>query len=377
MTKRVNSLGKEVMKNLISRTGSLAGRSTTLAVFAAALVVAVAAAAGLATQANAAPAVKANLKDGGLTIKGTNAADAIALRLSAVQRGVLQVDVGDDGTADFEFDTADLAAIIVKAGNGDDTVRIDEGNGVFSDTIPTTLSGGNGNDSLTGGSGGGTLDGGNGNDKLAGGNGDETLFGDNGNDSIDGNKGADTGVLGKGDDTFIWDPGDGSDVVEGQKGHDTMVFNGAGAAEHFTLRAIGHRLEFFRDVGNITMDTDGVERVDANTLGGADVVTLGDLSGTDVREVNVDLAAALGGTAGDGLADRVVVGGTKGHDTIDVSGNAAGVNVTGLAAKVSVSHAEPANDSLDIETNGGADSITSAGLAAGVIQLLVDGVLVP
>ena len=104
------------MKNLIPRKRSLARRSTPLAVFAAALVVAVAAAAGLATQANAAPAVTAKLRNGGLTIKGTNAADAIALRLSVVQRGVLQVDVGDNGTADFEFNTADLAAIIVKAG---------------------------------------------------------------------------------------------------------------------------------------------------------------------------------------------------------------------------------------------------------------------
>ena len=365
------------MKNLIPRKRSLAWRSTPLAVFAAALVVAVAAAAGLATQASAAPAVTAKLKHGGLTIKGTNAADLIALRLSAVQRGVLQVDVGDDGTADFEFNSADLAQIIVKAANGDDTVRIDEGNGVFSDTIPTTLEGGNGNDSLTGGSGAGTLHGGNGNDRLAGGNGNETLFGDNGNDSIDGNKGDDVGVLGNGDDTFIWDPGDGSDVVEGQKGHDTMVFNGAGAAETVDLRAIGHRLEFFRDPGNITMDTDGVERVDFNALAGADVVTVNNLSGTDVTEVNIDLAAALGGAAGDGTADRVVVNATKGNDTINVSGDAAGVNVTGLAATVGVRHAESANDRLEINTVAGTDSITTAGLAAGLIQLFVDGVLVP
>ncbi len=44
-------------------------------------------------------------------------------------------------------------------------------------------------------------------------------------------------MLGNGDDVFIWDPGDGSDVVEGQKGFDTMVFNGAAAAEHFDLIA--------------------------------------------------------------------------------------------------------------------------------------------
>ena len=353
-------------------------KSRAVRLAAAALAVAAAFAVGQGNTASAKEGFTApTLENGVLTINGTNKADAIALRVSALQRGVLQVDVGDDGTAGFEFNTADLTRIIVKAGNGDDTVRIDESNGLFSNVIPTTLEGGNGDDSLTGGSGAVTLHGGNGNDKLAGGNGDETLFGDNGNDSIDGNKGADTGVLGNGDDTFTWDPGDGSDIVEGQNGFDTMVFNGAGAAEEFDVSDFFGRVTFFRDVGNITMDTDGVERIDANTLGGADVVNVGDLSRTDVNEINVDLAAALGGTAGDKAADSVVVGGTKGHDTINVSGDAAGVNVTGLAATVNVSHAEPANDSLDIETNGGADSINSAGLAPGVIKFFEDGILVP
>jgi len=48
------------------------------------------------------------------------------------------------------------------------------------------------------------------------------------------------------------------------------------------------------------MDTVGVEQVDFNALGGADVVTVNDLTGTDVTGVNADLAGALGGAAGDG-----------------------------------------------------------------------------
>jgi len=351
-----------------------------LAVRLAAAVVAVAAAlaVGQGSTASAKEGFKSpTLENGVLTVNGTNSSDAIALRLKALTRDVLQVDFGDDGTADFEFNTEVLRQITVEAGNGDDAVRIDESNGVFSDAIPTTLDGGNGNDSLTGGSGAGTLRGGNGNDRLAGGNGNETLLGGNGDDSLDGNKGADIGVMGNGDDAFTWDPGDGSDIVEGQNGHDTMVFNGAPAAEHFDLSAVGRRLLFFRDVGQITMDTDGVEQVDATTLGGADVVTVNDLSATDVREVNIDLAASLGGAAGDGLIDRVVVNGTKGNDTIDVSGDAGGVSVTGLAATVNVRHAEAAHDRLEINTVAGTDSITSTGLAAGVIKLFVDGTLVP
>ena len=70
-----------------------------------------------------------------------------------------------------------------------------------------------------------------------------------------------------------------------------MRFNGANVAEHIDLSANGSRLRFSRDVGNITMDTNGVETVDFNALGGADTITVNDLTGTDVRNVNVDLAA--------------------------------------------------------------------------------------
>ena len=68
-----------------------------------------------------------------------------------------------------------------------------------------------------------------------------------------------------------------------------------------------------------------------NALGGVDVVTIDDLSGTDVTGVNVDLAATLGGTAGDGAVDRVVVNGTNRDDTINVSGNSSGVTSAACA----------------------------------------------
>ena len=47
--------------------------------------------------------------------------------------------------------------------------------------------------------------------------------------------------LGAGDDTFVWNPGDGSDTVEGQDGTDTMLFNGANINEKIDLSANGSR----------------------------------------------------------------------------------------------------------------------------------------
>jgi Ca2+-binding RTX toxin-like protein len=298
------------------------------------------------------------LKNGLLTITGTRASDKIALRLQAGQPDTLQVDFRDDGSADFSVARSAVANIAVQAKGGNDLVRIDESNGPFTDTIPTTIDGGDGNDT------------------IAGGKGVERLLGGRGNDSIDGNGGNDLGVLGAGNDTFVWDPGDGSDTVEGQAGADTMLFNGAAGAEQVDLSANGNRLKFFRVQGAITMDTAGVERVDFNALGGADTVTVNDLSATDVKRVNVDLAGTLGAVAGDGQADRVVVNATNGNDAIDVSGDAGTLKVSGLAAIVQILHSEVAKDRLEINTLAGTDTVGSAGLASGAIQLFVDGLVV-
>ena len=42
------------------------------------------------------------------------------------------------------------------------------------------------------------------------------------------------------------------------------------------------------------MDTDDVETVDFRALGGADTITVNDLTGTDVRLVRSDLAGVAG-----------------------------------------------------------------------------------
>ena len=64
---------------------------------------------------------------------------------------------------------------------------------------------------------------------------------------------------GDGQRTFVWDPGDGSDIVEGQDGVDTLLFNGSVGSEIFAASSNGGRLLFTRNVGNIVMDTDDVE----------------------------------------------------------------------------------------------------------------------
>jgi Ca2+-binding RTX toxin-like protein len=147
------------------------------------------------------------------------------------------------------------------------------------------------------------------------GDGNDQLIGGDGNDFIAGGRGNDVAQLGTGDDTFVWNPGDGSDVVEGQDGIDTMQFNGANINEKIDISANGTRATFTRDVANITMDLNGVERINFAALGGADTITVNDLTGTGVTQVARDLAAERGVPGGDGQTDQVHVNGTAGDDT--------------------------------------------------------------
>ena len=147
------------MKNMIRRdVRSVKVRGLGLA--AVAMTAALAAAAGVvAGQADAAapevmPIRHPKLKEGLLTIEGTKRSDRLTLRLQAGDPDVLQLDVGNDGSADYDFPRQDVARIELDAADGDDLVRIDEGNGAFAD-IPTTIDGGAGADNLAGGSGSG------------------------------------------------------------------------------------------------------------------------------------------------------------------------------------------------------------------------------
>ncbi len=241
--------------------------------------------------------------------------------------------------------------VVVLGFGGDDTITIDNTNGV----MPTA--------SLFGGAG---------NDTLLGGSAIDFLFGDAGHDFIDGNGGDDVVQMGAGDDIFQWDPGDGSDRVEGGAGRDRMIFNGSNGNENFTLSANGNRLRLFRDLGNITMDTDDIEGIDLNALGGTDTIMLNDLTTTDVREFNLNLADLLNGNVADTAIDTLIVNGTANADRIDVLAATGGYQVTGLATVVNVKNAS-AIDNLTINGLAGDDQIAALNLSANLTKLLIDG----
>jgi Ca2+-binding RTX toxin-like protein len=208
---------------------------------------------------------------------------------------------------------------------------------------------------------------------INGGLGVDTLVGGEGGDLINGGDGNDTALMGAGADTFVWNPGDDNDTLEGQAGFDTMLFNGSNVAEQITVSANGGRVLFTRDIASVTMDLNDVESIDFNALGGADKVTVNDLSGTDVTELNTALAATIGGGVGDGQPDNVIVTGTNGDDVSLIAGDATGVAVMALAAQVNITGAEAANDRLTVNMLAHEDVVDASGVAAGSVQLTLDG----
>ncbi|HET9614347.1 MAG TPA: calcium-binding protein, partial [Candidatus Limnocylindrales bacterium] len=229
-------------------------------------------------------APSASVANGTLTILGSRHDDHVTLALSADSSHLL-VDLGD-GSGVRSIDRATFTNVAAFLGAGDDTFTA---TGV---PIPMTVHGGSGDDTITGGAADDELFGGRGNDAILGGDGNDVIFGGRGDDVVDGQRGTDTEFLGRGDDRAAWFPGEGNDNVDGGSGVDTLAFDGSNGNEKFAVSASGPHAVLTRDLGNIRMDTADVEVLDLAALGGTDVVKVGDLSGTALRETDVD----LGGT---------------------------------------------------------------------------------
>ncbi|MBA4099827.1 MAG: hypothetical protein C0484_24015 [Rhodospirillum sp.] len=304
---------------------------------------------------------------------------------------------GGDGAPDAVFDNATLgndkiavglagslvsvtglAAHLTVGGAelGDDTLTINALDG--NDSVDLTklpsgamsvfVYGGAGNDTVRGGAADDLVYGGDDNDVLNGGAGGDVFAGEDGNDTVAGGAGADFAALGSGSDVFVWNAGDGSDLVEGEADVDTLQLNGDKADNGIVISASGGRTKI--DVDELaTIDTNDVERIEVRPLGGADAVFVTDLSGTDVSSLLIDLAGTAGGKTADTKSDLVaIVAGPTGPTTISSFGN----RVTAITsfAKIAIDHCGK-TDSLIVNGSGNGDIIDSTGLAAGVISLQV------
>jgi hypothetical protein len=351
--------------------------------------VAVTAAAGgvvAAAPAGAATGPTATLQNGTVTVTGTAARDVIHVTLNATR---LVVDFGFDGTVEAQFRRARVQRLSVVGGGGDDGISVD-GSGVGD--LPITENGGLGNDFVgvvgnIGDFGDGdvpvTMLGGDGNDDfLAAAPGPVTIQGGAGDDFVDGG-GAGTGQetisLGDGNDRFnslingFIVGGTRSDIVDGGAGHNTLAVAGAFASESVGLSANAGHLIVDHDSGRINADNfQDVSWVGFGGLdeGGGDAIAVNDLSSTDVVNFTPDFTDPLDNTGPNNSADQLTVRGTAGTDHITVSGSGANITVAGLTPTVTPINLD-AQDTLQIETLAGADTVNSSGLQRGLVQLRV------
>src|SRR3954454_18690861 len=305
-------------------------------------------------------------------------ADTVVSGVSVPGPGSVTVDGGDGNDTSIYKGTGGDDKIGV-ARNGTDLVAaFVDGGGIVNHRAVESLEvrGEAGADTITGQNGIGTLtalpvDGGPGADSLRGGDGDDTVLGGGGDDVVAGGRGADTARLGGGGDHFRGGPGDGTDSAEGQSGLDTLDFNGSNIGEQIDVSANGDRVRLFRNVAAVTMDFAGIEASKVRTLGGADQVTIGDLSGTALKANDVDLTAFDG--AGDLTQDTVIVNGRDNTaDHVAVTGDGNQVAVGGFPATTRISGSESLNDTLRINTLGGKDDVSVDPNAELLITRVID-----
>jgi hypothetical protein len=304
---------------------------------------------------------------GVLTVAGDDLDNTIVVSRDAA--GTILVNNGAVVIQGGPATVTNTSKIVVTGGAGNDVLTADETNGGLPQT---SLDGGAGNDLLTGGAVADVPGLISGFDTLLGGAGDDTIFGGAGADFINGGTGNDTLFGGAGNDRFSWSPGDGNDTMDGQDGTDSLGFFGSDGNENIALSANGTRVRLTRDVDGVTADLNSLEVVDVLARGGADNITVNDLTGTGVGVLLLDLGDT--GTGGDGQADTVTVNGTNGNDNVSITGSTIGgasLDVVGLSAQISIFSTEP-TDTLKVNTLGGFDRVDSSGLDAGVIGLSVD-----
>src|SRR5262249_59159954 len=153
----------------------------------------------------------------------------------------------------------------------------------------------------------------------------------------------------------------------GQDGFDTLVFNGANINEKCDIEANGTRARLTRDIGTVAMDINGIEHVQLNAGAGSDNIVVGDLTGTGVTQVTIDLAG-LGTTAADGELDQVTVNGTAGNDQITVSTSGTAVVGPGLTEQGTRDHSD-AGDSPTTKAGAGDDTGNTPHFPAGITGL--------
>ncbi|NKC29403.1 SdrD B-like domain-containing protein [Falsiroseomonas selenitidurans] len=305
---------------------------------------------------------------------------------------------GDNGDDNLHGNGGDD---VIFGGNGNDTIEAGEGN--------DWAEGGNGDDRMQGEGGNDTLFGGTGNDTVEGNGGNDIVFGGAGNDRVAGHDGNDTVIGGKdlgqaslvagqvggivigdtisgdgGADSFIWQKGDGVDLLldfRASEG-DTLTIYGFGGAA--AVQRVNGQTVVYLDTNSAIVFNDAYP-TDGSTPG----ITF--VPGSNVAPgLPVERAPIMGGTGNDTLvgtggADRIeglqgndVLGGGGGADTLiggdgnDALNGGAGADVLDGGAGIDTATYQSSAVGVTVSL---ADPSVNTGMAAGDIFIQVENLL--
>ena len=191
-----------------------------------------------------------------------------------------------------------------------------------------------GKDHLNGKGGDDLIFGLSGDDRISGGDGEDHLFGGFGKDVIVGNKGDDKMFGGQGNDQLVWNNGDGSDLMNGGKGHDQVQVN-------FNTDLVNDDLQN-KDVAEYSVTDKGVQfaRIEVNDQTELGLFQL-DIRNTETLQTNFGGGDDEAVIREDVLEDIVLdLDGGDGVDTLDLSQALDGVAVDLKAGKLANSTAE-------------------------------------
>jgi Ca2+-binding RTX toxin-like protein len=273
-----------------------------------------------------------NPGDGDDIVDGGDGTDTLEFNGSAAPEFMTVMTLANDGfrffrnVGDITVDATTIEVIEANSGDGNDVIIA---SGQTDPTVSVVVQAGSGNDVIVGGAG---------NDDLEGNTGDDVAFGLSG------------------DDRFTWDPGDGDDTFDGGDGTDTLEFNGSGADELMTVTTLANEgFRFFRDVGDITVDTINVERVEINALGGDDTI---DAS----AQTRFDVALEIRGGAG----NDSLTGGAGPDSFVFAEESSNGVVETDTIG----GYSEAEGDVVDVSRAGG---VIASQVVAGNLHLTLGG----
>ena len=270
----------------------------------------------LAFPGAASAAVTSSVAGGVLTVN-SDAGDSIAI--TCVNNEV-KVNGGNPGSPPAVAACDSITSIVVNGGPGDNLINLagvedrdDTVNTDYPNVGSVFIVGNGGNDDIRGSEHVDRMNGGNGNDRISG---DQNKLAGS-RDVFEG---------GNGHDTLVWNPGDDSDLMDGQAGTDTIEVNGGGGGEQFTVGpGTGGRVSFDRTgptpPGPFNLDIGTSEKLDMNAGGGDDTFTAA--AGLDALGFKLDVDGGPNNDdldGGDG-ADKITGG--DGNDIIKGDDNPA------------------------------------------------------